>query len=78
MVSMPVAGAEMASPLAALDIGQRLEGRKANTAQQGKLLPGQWIIPDNATPAERAAISAHNRDVANATASKYSRQLKNN
>lgn len=78
MVSMPVAGAGMASPLAALDIGQRLEGRKANTAQQGKLLPGQWIIPDNATPAERAAILAHNRDVANATATKYSRRLKNN
>lgn len=78
MVSMPIAGAGLAEPLAALDIGKRLEGRKSTGGQHGKLLPGQWIIPDNATPEEKAAMRAHNRDVANATATKYSRALKNN
>lgn len=52
-------------------IAEKLAARPAR--QQGRMLPGQWLIPPDATPEQIRVIEAHNRDIANAQQSKYSR-----
>lgn len=59
-----------------LSIPQKIAQRGyAAAAAQGQLLPGQWLIPHTATAEEAAIIIAHNKDIANATNSRFSRKL---
>lgn len=66
--SQAVGGIEPALPLAEI-------GRRAAAGSQQNLKPGMWLIPPGASPQEVAAIQAHNKDLANATASEFSRKF---